>query len=489
MVMRRISVILSVFLFIAVVPPVLYPYQADVEDISADRYFQSTLDVINNAKESIFVVMYYISWVPFNKESRPHRLVQALIDAHKRGVKVKVILDQTMDVSNQQDEAIEDWKLMKAKNVYVYELLQREGIDVSFDTSGVNTHAKVIIVDGETVILGSSNWTETALSSNVESNLLVKSKDIANALLNDFKGLKFQTPTIISPGSAIKTPFKFLEDPRLLSQVASANDELLLDVYLTLLRYADPNTNIVTISYDKIIEDLKLKQRHNQTLINRAFTKLKDKYNLIDFNKKNIFRRETVTLKLIPQPNERFIELPIIYFSYDWDKKLSLRAKVLYLVSLAYYAISDSKPWFFVSRQQIREKFHLKEWYVSNGMQELRKFNIVDIRYSKFEEDPETPRLANYYKVLGLYDPSKVDERFKELSARYGEAKVQMIRGYAKIVYKENDPQAIESLLKLLTDYGQEAILKAVRVVSKKRPDNPKRSIAYLEGIIRKSSG
>ena len=101
----------------------------------------------------------------------------------------------------------------------------------------------------------------------------------------------------------------------------------------------------------------------------------------------------------------------------------------------------------------------MKKWYISNGMQELRKLNIIDIRYSKFAK----------------------------LSERYGEANVQKAREYAKVVFKENDPEAIETLLKLTTDYGEEAVKKAVRIVSKKRPDNPKRSFAYLKGIIEKS--
>jgi hypothetical protein len=481
----KISVlILAVLLFI---PSIAFPYQADVQDISQDKYYQATLDAINNAKESIFMVMYYISWDPFNKESKSYQLTQALISAKKRGVKIKVILDQTMDIQA-KDETIEDWELLKAKNITAYELLQKEGIDVSFDQPSINTHSKVIIIDNETVILGSANWTETALNSNVESNLIIKSKNLAEELLNDFKDLKLQTPTIITSSANIPISFRFLEDPSLLSKIASNNDELALDVYLTLLRYGDKNTNTVTISYKKIITDLKLKQTFKRTLINRAFEKLKDKYHLINFNKQDIFRKDTITLNLSALLQEKTIELPLIYFTYDWHKTLNLKAKTLYLVSLAYYTLSDSKPWFFVSREQINKQFHLKPWYTSNGMQELRKLNIIDIRYSKFEEDAETPRLAHYSKLIGLYDPTKVDENFKALSQRYGEANLQKIRNYAKAVYKENDPDSIETLLKLLTDYGEEPIKKAITIISKKRPDNPKRSFAYLVGIIEKSS-
>ncbi|MFH1309760.1 MAG: phospholipase D-like domain-containing protein [Candidatus Omnitrophota bacterium] len=481
---KKFIVISIVSISVAICSGKTYAYQADVQNLSGDKYFETTVNAINGAEESIFVVMYYVNWNPFEKKSKSNAIIQALVDAHRRGVAVKVILDQTMDLTSEQDEELSDWELFKAKNIYVYELFQREGIDVSFDQPSVNTHSKVLIIDKKLVILGSSNWTETALNKNVESNLLVESRKLAESLEADFRNVEVQKPVVISSESNIKIPFKFLENPRLLSEMATQNDEQALDVYLTLLRYSDPKTNTVTISYDKIIEDLKLTQKQARTQINRTFRKLRDKYELMGFKDEDIFRKDIVVLKILPQQDEREIGLPIGYFTYDWDKKLSLRAKVLYLVSLACYITSDSKPWFFAPREEIEKQFHLKKWYISNGMQELRELNIIDIRYSKFDEDSKEVRIANHYKVLGLYNPEKVDEKFAKLSERFGEANVQKARDYAKVVYKENDPEAIETLLKLTTDYGEEAVKKAVRVVAKKRTDNPKRSFAYLRGII-----
>lgn len=472
-------------LLILVLPFTSFAFQADVKDISQDKYFQATLDSINSAKKSIFMVMYYISFNPFNKDSKPYKLTQSLISAHRRGVKVKVILDQTLEIPPKDDEAIENWQLLKAKNIYVYELLQREGIDVSFDEPSVNTHSKVLVIDNETIFLGSSNWTETALNSNVESNLLVKSKPLAESLINNFKSLETHSPHIISQDSSIPIPLSFLENKSLLPAIASRSDELAFDLYLTILRYAKDNS--ATLSYVTITKDLALKQKDPRALINRALNTLKDRYKLISFNKDDIFRKDTLTLHLNPLIQTHSLNLPLTYFTYNWHKTLSLRSKVLYLVSLSYYNLSDSKPWFFVSQDEIKERFHIKPWYISNGMQELRKQNVIDIRYSKLDENSQTPRLANYYKLLGLYDPDKVDQTFKNLSQRYGEASLQRARSYAKCVFKENDPQAIETLLQLMTDYTEEVVQKAVTIILKKRPDNPKRTFSYLKGIIQNS--
>lgn len=39
------------------------------------------------------------------------------------------------------------------------------------------THAKALVADGETVLMGSSNWTASAFERNVEANALIRLED------------------------------------------------------------------------------------------------------------------------------------------------------------------------------------------------------------------------------------------------------------------------------------------------------------------------
>ena len=73
------------------------------------------------------------------------------------------------------------------------------------------------------------------------------------------------------------------------------------------------------------------------------------------------------------------------------------------MINIAYVSISDTKPWWFASRKQLKEAFGVSEGFISSGMTELRWFNIIDAKYPelKFEN-----RLAKSYKYLGLYDPT-----------------------------------------------------------------------------------
>ena len=86
-----------------------------------------------------------------------------LLDAHMRGVKVRVIVDAT-----------------SAKNGYTkHELLREARIPVKVENWGGKMHAKAAVVDGEYLILGSMNWTAAGETTNDENTLILHSRRLA----------------------------------------------------------------------------------------------------------------------------------------------------------------------------------------------------------------------------------------------------------------------------------------------------------------------
>ena len=90
-------------------------------------------------------------------------IAKALLDAHKRGVKVEVILDK----SQRTDEYSSATFFFNA------------GIPTQIETQHVIAHNKVMIIDGETVITGSFNFTKAAEESNAENLLMIHDKKLA----------------------------------------------------------------------------------------------------------------------------------------------------------------------------------------------------------------------------------------------------------------------------------------------------------------------
>ena len=137
--MKKVAVTLVFILFYSVN---LFAFPVDAENIPSDKYFEITLNEINNAKSSIQVVMYLVSIFPSQPDSQVNQLVNALIKAKERDVEVKVILDMNMDFTEEGGATSQN------KNQAAYELLKQNSISVFFDESQTYTHAKAVVYSG-----------------------------------------------------------------------------------------------------------------------------------------------------------------------------------------------------------------------------------------------------------------------------------------------------------------------------------------------------
>jgi phosphatidylserine/phosphatidylglycerophosphate/cardiolipin synthase-like enzyme len=109
---------------------------------------------LNKAKNTVLVQAYTFTSAPIAK---------ALVNAYKRGVKVEVILDKSQRTQ----------KYSSATFFF------NAGIPVKIDGQHGIAHNKVMIIDGETVITGSFNFTKAAEESNAENLLIIHDKKLA----------------------------------------------------------------------------------------------------------------------------------------------------------------------------------------------------------------------------------------------------------------------------------------------------------------------
>ena len=467
-------------------------YQGDVKNISGEKYFQAVKKAISEAKESIFMVMFKVGLRPYDKNSSVYQLVDELIDAHKREVKVKVILDQNIPF---EKENIDEWQV-DDKNAWCYKMLKDAGIEIGYDDPNKYLHAKALVIDKEIVILGSANWTESALHKNFEANVLIKSKELAEELLKEFQEIKIEDDKDVKDLKTL-TPlsWKFLEYPKLAGTMMNTHDERAFDLYLLLLKDFDGNNEAkISLDYEKTAKSLGLYEKMDRTeyrkQIIRTARALEKKYNLIKFSPQ--YGEDGIIYLLdydnpsevYTYPDKWYFEVPVDYWEYGWDRKLSMRAKFSWLINLAYVSISDAKPWWFSSREVLGKRFNVGIWMISKGMQELRRFNLIDAEYSTM--DPKNPesRSAKSYKVLPLYDPEWLEKEWVKLEALYGNDKLKKAKEFADIVYKENDSEIVEDIIKNINTFGEKQVKKAFDIAAQKQPDNPKRCYLYVKAII-----
>ena len=95
-------------------------------------------------------------------------ILSALKAAHARGVDVEVIVDKT---SARQSKS--------GSRYSAATYLTNAGIPVWVDTKVAIAHNKVMVIDGETVITGSFNFTAAAQNHNAENLLVLEDPALA----------------------------------------------------------------------------------------------------------------------------------------------------------------------------------------------------------------------------------------------------------------------------------------------------------------------
>ncbi|MCD6372856.1 MAG: phospholipase [Thermococcus sp.] len=146
---------------------------ASVEVLLDREYYYRVLRAIENSRESVYVMVFSMKYDPGDSFDWANDLIKALVSARRRGVEVHVLLEDSIE-----------------NNRAAYEYLRSNGVDVSFDSPQTTLHAKVVVVDGNLVFIGSHNWSESALYWNHEVSAEIHSRELAERLIEYFNEAK-----------------------------------------------------------------------------------------------------------------------------------------------------------------------------------------------------------------------------------------------------------------------------------------------------------
>jgi len=144
-----------------------------------DNYFNITYNAISAAQKSIDIILYEFKWYDSNNSVVQMR--NALISAVQRNVTVRLLLDN----ANYRDQETELSKENKKTGNY----LKSKGVEVNYDEPKTTTHDKLVIIDNETVIIGSHNWGYSAFENNNEASVMIKDNKIADYYKTYFETL------------------------------------------------------------------------------------------------------------------------------------------------------------------------------------------------------------------------------------------------------------------------------------------------------------
>lgn len=131
---------------------------------SPDDYTEDRMvELIDRAEDEIAIMAFTITSDPIS---------DALINAHIRGVNISGVLEESQYYSNIGND---------------FDRLVETGLDLHLDQNTFNMHHKVMVIDQETVVTGSYNFSRSASEFNDENTLIIWNQNIAQQFLKEFK--------------------------------------------------------------------------------------------------------------------------------------------------------------------------------------------------------------------------------------------------------------------------------------------------------------
>jgi phosphatidylserine/phosphatidylglycerophosphate/cardiolipin synthase-like enzyme len=142
---------------------------------------EAVVAALGKARSSVVVQAYSFTSAPIAK---------ALVDAHRRGVKVEVILD----------------KSQRTEKYSSADFVAHAGIPTLIDAKHAIAHNKVMVIDGETVVTGSFNFTKAAEESNAENLLVIQDPQLAKKYAENWSAHAQHSESYAGRGSEPEAP-------------------------------------------------------------------------------------------------------------------------------------------------------------------------------------------------------------------------------------------------------------------------------------------
>jgi len=126
--------------------------------------FERFLSYLKSASKTLDICVFTIT---------DDRISSAIEDAHRSGIKVRIITDDECMTQNGSD----------------IKRLASEGIPTKTDHSKAHMHHKFAVLDGQLLVNGSFNWTRQASIENCENVMITNNKDFVSAFARQFDAM------------------------------------------------------------------------------------------------------------------------------------------------------------------------------------------------------------------------------------------------------------------------------------------------------------
>ncbi len=151
----------------------------EMTPICDESYLPQLEQMIESASSSIDIVAYEF----LSESGEVRRLTRKLIERVKLNPKLRVRVYLEGDKES-----------LGARNRETAEWLHANGVAVYLDPEDCTTHTKAVCVDDQLLLIGSSNLSNSSIGRNNETNVLIRSPEIAAGFAEYFRALVDDRP-------------------------------------------------------------------------------------------------------------------------------------------------------------------------------------------------------------------------------------------------------------------------------------------------------
>jgi len=148
-----------------------------IAESSPDGKRNKICNLINKAKNSIKI---------YQQDITDHGIMERLLQSAKNGIKIELIMSPHPFGVNNPDNNIKNQKDLAAAGGSVYLI------------NTVNVHAKVLIIDDQTMYLGSTNFYQPAIDKNRTVGLVIQNNAIIAKILEVFESDKTKAEKVLT---------------------------------------------------------------------------------------------------------------------------------------------------------------------------------------------------------------------------------------------------------------------------------------------------
>ena len=466
----------------------LHAGQSTIETVFGRDCERLLIREINTADEEVLVAIYSIT---------QKRIGATLTKAAQRGAKVHVKYDHGASKWKHMADLIADLQRRKVKCTPIRPLKPH-----------AKMHHKFAVIDRKKVLTGSFNFSTTASLVNYENLVLLTDTDTAAQFIREFESMARAAPatnalrqrTQIPPSEIVGLHAGFITDAKLGSSMVAESDERAFDVALLLLRQRQKpraKGQKIRVNYEELAKALGLTSMARvayRRQITKTLRKLQDKYKLIkcEFEYAGPAHVDIVGKHYLPTAKHK-VSVPSAYWDYGWSRKLSLKAKFLYLMCLYRAEKSVTTPWWSDTQKALGAEFGIHSWTVCTGLLELESMDLLEVeRSSCFDANAvadnsiqRAAKVPNRYRLKRLRLEKEIAAGWTQLRKKHGDVPLQRARKLADLIDMAEKQPAVDALAKCIAKYGHKQVGQACAKVGKLRRDNPWRHVGYVVDVLK----